>query len=42
MAYFEWADDMVIDNGPIDEDHRKLVDLVNVNCTRQPVKARAA
>jgi hemerythrin-like metal-binding protein len=29
MAYFEWADDMVIDNGPIDEDHRKLVDLVN-------------
>ena len=29
MAYFEWADDMVIDNGPIDADHRKLVDLVN-------------
>lgn len=29
MAYFEWADDMVIDNGPIDEDHRKLVDQVN-------------
>lgn len=29
MAYFEWANDMVIDNGPIDEDHRKLVDLVN-------------
>ena len=29
MAYFEWADDMVIDNGPIDDDHRGLVDLVN-------------
>lgn len=30
MAYFEWADDMVIDHGPIDTDHRQLVDLVNV------------
>lgn len=29
MAYFEWAQDMVIDNGPIDEDHRKLVEQVN-------------
>ena len=29
MAYFEWGDDMIIDNGPIDQDHRKLVDLVN-------------
>ncbi len=29
MAYFQWADDMVIDNGPIDADHRHLVDLVN-------------
>ena len=29
MAYFEWAQDMVIDHGPIDEDHKKLVDLVN-------------
>ncbi len=29
MAYFVWADDMVIDNGPIDEDHRKLVEQVN-------------
>jgi hemerythrin-like metal-binding protein len=29
MAYFEWADDLVIDGGVIDEDHRKLVDLVN-------------
>lgn len=29
MAYFEWADDLVIDHGPIDEDHRHLVDLVN-------------
>jgi hemerythrin-like metal-binding protein len=29
MAYFEWADDLTIDQGPIDEDHRKLVDLVN-------------
>ena len=29
MAYFEWADDMVIDNGPIDADHRKLIEQVN-------------
>ncbi len=29
MAYFEWADDLVIDGGPIDQDHRLLVDLVN-------------
>lgn len=29
MAYFEWADDMVIDGGPIDSDHKKLVELVN-------------
>ena len=29
MAYFDWADDMVIDNGPIDDDHRKLVEQVN-------------
>lgn len=29
MAYFVWADDMVIDNGLIDEDHRKLVEQVN-------------
>ena len=29
MAYFEWADDMEIDQGPIDADHRKLVDQVN-------------
>lgn len=29
MAYFEWARDMEIDQGPIDQDHRKLVDLVN-------------
>lgn len=29
MAYFEWADDLVIDRGPIDQDHRHLVDLVN-------------
>ena len=29
MAYFEWADDMVIDNGPIDKDHHQLIDLVN-------------
>jgi hemerythrin-like metal-binding protein len=29
MAYFEWADDLVIDKGPIDADHRQLVDLVN-------------
>lgn len=30
MAYFEWTDDLVIDEGPIDADHRQLVDLVNV------------
>lgn len=29
MAYFEWADDLVIDNGPIDADHRKLIEQVN-------------
>ena len=29
MAYFEWADDMVIDNGPIDQDHQTLVRQVN-------------
>lgn len=29
MAYFVWADDMVIDHGTIDQDHRKLVDQVN-------------
>lgn len=29
MAYFEWANDLVIDHGPIDEDHKKLVQLVN-------------
>ena len=26
MAYFEWAQDMVIDDGPIDADHRRLID----------------
>lgn len=29
MAYFEWGDDLVIDHGPIDEDHQHLVALVN-------------
>lgn len=29
MAYFEWGDDLIIDNGPIDQDHKKLVALVN-------------
>lgn len=29
MAYFEWADDLVIDHGPIDADHQRLVALVN-------------
>lgn len=29
MAFFEWADDFVIDNGPIDADHLQLVALVN-------------
>ena len=30
MAYFVWADDMAIDNGPIDDDHRKLIEQVNL------------
>jgi len=29
MAYFEWADDLVIDQGLIDQDHRHLIELVN-------------
>lgn len=29
MACFEWAADLEIDHGPIDADHRQLVDLVN-------------
>lgn len=29
MAYFEWAADLVIDNGPLDADHRALIALVN-------------
>jgi len=29
MAYFDWAPDLVIDNGIIDADHRKLIELVN-------------
>lgn len=29
MAFFEWADDFVIDHGPIDTDHLQLVALVN-------------
>lgn len=29
MAYFEWAEDLAIDHGPIDEDHKRLVGLVN-------------
>lgn len=29
MAYFEWADDLVIDQGPIDQDHQALIGLVN-------------
>ncbi|MDE2402029.1 MAG: hemerythrin family protein [Burkholderiales bacterium] len=29
MAYFEWAADLVIDNGPIDVDHQHLVNMVN-------------
>lgn len=29
MAYFEWAEDMAIDHGPIDADHQHLVQLVN-------------
>ncbi len=29
MAYFVWASDMEIDHGPVDADHRHLVDLVN-------------
>ncbi len=40
MAYFEWAQDMVIDNGPIDADHRRLIDQVN-ELQPPPAKARA-
>jgi hemerythrin-like metal-binding protein len=29
MAYFEWGEDMVVDRGPIDADHRCLIDFVN-------------
>lgn len=29
MAYFEWGNDLIIDQGPIDEDHKYLVALVN-------------
>ena len=29
MAYFEWGPDLEIDHGPIDADHRQLVELVN-------------
>jgi len=29
MAYFVWGDDLNIDLGPIDDDHRQLVDCVN-------------
>lgn len=29
MAYFEWGPDLVVDNGVIDAEHMKLVDLVN-------------
>ena len=28
MAYFEWADDMVIDGWPIDSHHKELVGLI--------------
>lgn len=30
MAYFEWWEDMEIDQGPIDADHRTLIEQVNV------------
>lgn len=29
MAYFEWASDMEVDQGPIDQDHQTLVRQVN-------------
>ena len=29
MAYFEWARDMEIDQGPVDQDHQTLVRQVN-------------
>lgn len=29
MTYFVWGDDLNIDNGPIDDDHRKIVAYVN-------------
>lgn len=30
MSYFQWAEDMAIDHGPIDEDHKKLIAHVNL------------
>ena len=29
MAYFDWVEELAIDHGPIDNEHRKLVSLVN-------------
>jgi len=29
MAYFEWVDELIIDQGNIDKEHRKLVELIN-------------
>lgn len=29
MAYFQWGNDMAIDNGLIDQDHQQLVEQVN-------------
>lgn len=30
MSYFEWAEDMAIDHGPIDRNHKKLIAHVNL------------
>ena len=37
MAYFEWAEDLVIDRGPIDQDHRHLIDLARHHFAFLPV-----
>lgn len=29
MAYFEWGDDLSVNDAGIDRDHRRLIDLVN-------------
>lgn len=29
MAFIDWTDEFTVDNGPIDEQHRQLVEIVN-------------